>query len=215
MPKWLNKRIVNTIKTSALPACMQVGLNTNMFSVSFFKNNLNVQEKRRSWEIWTGKNTHDCTKNVTVTLCKQESIPVGCLPPRLLTRGGGGGGAVGGGVLSGGVMLSITGSDIISPPLWTEWLIDRCKNITLPQASFAGGNKMKVIGVDSKDFFLPPLFLFNTIFCLTAPATLNLLNLKICTCFFPSSPNPWETLEAHLQLLRELCRGRILISANE
>ena len=27
------------------------------------------------------------------------------------------------------------------PPLWTEWLTDRCKNITLPQTSFAGGNK--------------------------------------------------------------------------
>ena len=24
-------------------------------------------------------------------------------------------------------------------PLWTEWLTDRCKNITLPQTSFAGG----------------------------------------------------------------------------
>ena len=26
-------------------------------------------------------------------------------------------------------------------PLWTEWLTDRCTNITLPQTSFAGGNK--------------------------------------------------------------------------
>ena len=25
------------------------------------------------------------------------------------------------------------------PPPWTEWLTDRCKNITLPQTSFAGG----------------------------------------------------------------------------
>ena len=27
-----------------------------------------------------------------------------------------------------------------SIPLWTEWLTDRCKNITLPQTSFVGGN---------------------------------------------------------------------------
>ena len=26
-----------------------------------------------------------------------------------------------------------------TPPPWTEWLTDRCKNITLPQTSFAGG----------------------------------------------------------------------------
>ena len=29
-------------------------------------------------------------------------------------------------------------------PLWTEWLTDRCKNITLPQTSFANGNKKAV-----------------------------------------------------------------------
>ena len=27
--------------------------------------------------------------------------------------------------------------------LLTEWLIDRCKNITLSQTSFANGNKLK------------------------------------------------------------------------
>ena len=36
-------------------------------------------------------------------------------------------------------------SDIIQrPPLWTEWLTDRCNNITLPQTSFAGGNNRLV-----------------------------------------------------------------------
>ena len=30
-------------------------------------------------------------------------------------------------------------------PLWTEWLTDRCKNITLPQTSFAGGKKLHQI----------------------------------------------------------------------
>ena len=27
------------------------------------------------------------------------------------------------------------------PPLCTEWLTNTCENITLPQTSFAGGNK--------------------------------------------------------------------------
>ena len=27
-------------------------------------------------------------------------------------------------------------------PPWTEWLTDRCKNITLPQTSFAGGKNL-------------------------------------------------------------------------
>ena len=31
-------------------------------------------------------------------------------------------------------------------PLWTEWLTNRCKNITLPQTSFAGG-KNKVVKI--------------------------------------------------------------------
>ena len=35
---------------------------------------------------------------------------------------------------------SQTGIDIIHrTPIWTEWTTDRCKNITLPQTSFAGG----------------------------------------------------------------------------
>ena len=31
-------------------------------------------------------------------------------------------------------------------PLWTEWLTDRCKNITLPQTSFAGGKNREKCG---------------------------------------------------------------------
>ena len=31
----------------------------------------------------------------------------------------------------------------VDTPLWTEWLTDRCKNITLPQTSFAGGNEFE------------------------------------------------------------------------
>ena len=30
----------------------------------------------------------------------------------------------------------------LSAQLWTEWLTDKCKNITLPQTSFGDGNKM-------------------------------------------------------------------------
>ena len=40
-----------------------------------------------------------------------------------------------------GVVLSITGSDIIRPP-WIEWLTDRSNNIPLPQ-TFVGINYMK------------------------------------------------------------------------
>ena len=43
----------------------------------------------------------------------------------------------GGGVLwGGGVLLSITGDDITPPSCGQT---DRCKNITLPHTSFAGG----------------------------------------------------------------------------
>ena len=38
-----------------------------------------------------------------------------------------------------GVVLSITGSDIITP-LSPRGQIDKCKNIATPQTSFAGGN---------------------------------------------------------------------------
>ena len=45
------------------------------------------------------------------------------------------------------MVLSITGSDIIAAPSpWTEWLTDRCKNITLPQTSFTGGKTLRNIG---------------------------------------------------------------------
>ena len=30
------------------------------------------------------------------------------------------------------------------PSPWTEWLTDRCKNITFPPHSFAGGNKLRL-----------------------------------------------------------------------
>ena len=56
---------------------------------------------------------------------------------RLLTLKGGA--VQGGGAGRGGVLSITTGIDIITPP-WIEWLIDRCKDITLPQTSFAGGN---------------------------------------------------------------------------
>ena len=45
----------------------------------------------------------------------------------------------------GGVCLWVQGvstTPLTTPlPPWTEWLTDRCKNITLRQTSFAGGNK--------------------------------------------------------------------------
>ena len=91
---------------------------------------------------------------------KQECIPVGCVPPASVAISGGGsahrgvfapGGVVylgvsaGGSVCPGGVCpggvcpegvvcVSVYGS---VHPLWTEWLTDRCKNITF--ANFVCG----------------------------------------------------------------------------
>ena len=67
---------------------------------------------------------------------KQGCIPVGCVPsaccPYLP--------AVHRGVyLVRGVYLP-GGTCPGTLPLWREWLTDRCKNINLPQTSFAGGN---------------------------------------------------------------------------
>ena len=78
----------------------------------------------------------------------------------------GGGGAVhgeggatqgGGAVWVGAVVLSITGSDIIThththPP---HGQTNRCKNITLPQTSFVGGNYRLIIEQN------PPLYWNN------------------------------------------------------
>ena len=44
------------------------------------------------------------------------------------------------------------GSDILHPsPLWTEWLKHACEYITIPETSFADGNKnyVKYLGLDS------------------------------------------------------------------
>ena len=59
-----------------------------------------------------------------------------------------------------------SGSDIIQrPPLWTEWLIHSCENITLPQTSFAGGNNkdwaLMNLGVDFTGW-LSSIFIVNT-----------------------------------------------------
>ena len=69
-----------------------------------------------------------------------------------------------GGVPPGGVYLVREGGTCPgTPPLWTEWLTDRFKNITLPQTSFAGGNKSDyeptVRSADSEDS--PPIQVFG------------------------------------------------------
>ena len=46
-------------------------------------------------------------------------------------------------------MLSIRESDTITPSHPVNTMTDRCKNNTLPQTSFVGGNKLK-IHVDRK-----------------------------------------------------------------
>ena len=53
-------------------------------------------------------------------------LPSGCLPWVCLPRG-----CLSGGCLPGGVCPVCTGKT--PPPTWTEWLTDRCKNITFPQ----------------------------------------------------------------------------------
>ena len=86
---------------------------------------------------------------------KQEYIPVGCILPAAV--------AVWGCVWPAQVLrewVSAQGEGVsaqgVYTPLWTEWLTDRCKNITLPQTSFAGGKNMDLtplcIGVqDTRD----------------------------------------------------------------
>ena len=72
---------------------------------------------------------------------KQECIPVGCVPSAAVAVGRGvcpGGG----GVCPGGISQHALGSGVYSsacwdtpPPLWTEFLIHACENITFPQKS--------------------------------------------------------------------------------
>ena len=68
---------------------------------------------------------------------KQECIPVGCVPAWgvFLPRGV----YLPGGVPAGGVYLPGGVPAQVLPPV--NRMTDRCKNITLPQTSFAGGNK--------------------------------------------------------------------------
>ena len=58
----------------------------------------------------------------------------------------GDGGVVQGVVLFGweGVVLSITGIDIITPPSPVNRMTDRSRNITLPQTLFAGGKNSRI-----------------------------------------------------------------------
>ena len=80
-------------------------------------------------------------------LFTQEWIPVGCVPPALYRRGRG---CLGRGVLSRGVSLSggplyrevsVQGHPPGHRPPAPRGQTDACENITLPQTSFAGGNK--------------------------------------------------------------------------
>ena len=50
-----------------------------------------------------------------------------------------------GGLLFRGMVLSITGRDITTPSS-PHGQTDRCKNITLPQTSFAAGNNDSLLG---------------------------------------------------------------------
>ena len=43
--------------------------------------------------------------------------------------------------------------------LWTEWLTDRCKNITLPQTSFVGGNNRLIFWIVSEPGYNNPVYL--------------------------------------------------------
>ena len=91
---------------------------------------------------------------------KQECIPVGCVLPALyhtgasLSKGGGGLSPEGGGrFFPGGFSLSLLGGQ--TPP---RGQTDACENITLPQTSFADGNKkvsLHVEKVNAKASSLP------------------------------------------------------------
>ena len=76
----------------------------------------------------------------TRTISKQECIPVGCVPVVVYRTGVGGGHYPGRGS-PGGLCLGERGSLSGRPPPPVNRMTHRCKNITLPQTSFAGGNK--------------------------------------------------------------------------
>ena len=72
------------------------------------------------------------------SLPRGRVCPVGCLPRGCLLMGG----VCPGGCLSRGWCLS-RGCLLRYTPAPVNRMTDRCKNITLPQTSFAGGNKIR------------------------------------------------------------------------
>ena len=80
--------------------------------------------------------------------CKQDCIPVGCVPSAAVAMSipactGQGGVCPGEGVCPGGVYPSMHWG---RHPLWTKWLTDRCKNITFPRL------RLRTVKMVSHDF---------------------------------------------------------------
>ena len=89
--------------------------------------NSNLQTRMRS-----GRMPPVCSSNHLPQgwgVCLEASLPRGCLPWGCLP----GRGCLPRGVCPGGVCPSACWD---TPPPWTEWLIDRCKNIILPQLCY-------------------------------------------------------------------------------
>ena len=125
-----------------------------------------------------------------INFFKQECIPVGCVPPaRYRTEGGSRGGLCPGGV------------SLTKPLLWTEWLTDRCKNITLPLRAVINRKNRRydslLESLSNPHQFFPRQLLLATLysntqsqFCLLMIQSLNnrnssrqLKNIHFCLCF--------------------------------
>ena len=100
-------------------------------------------------------------RNLTIStrkldlILKQECIPVGCVPPAAVAIGGGGSVSTRHPPRPGpppwDQVLPPTGPNPPGPgtPPWTEFLTYASENITLPQTSFADGNKETSDGKNS------------------------------------------------------------------
>ena len=118
------------------------------FTHNFNKTHLGLAHTYRFWSfeshVWTvpQKYIQPTLKGSKNVKCEKECIPAGCVPPTCwlypsMHLAGRGGVWAGGVCLRSGVCSGVSGQGVpmgvADTPLWTEWLIDRCKNITLPQ----------------------------------------------------------------------------------